>query len=73
MKKNYTIICAVAAVVFDLIACLGDSNAVVYNLFMGLCCAAFCAYVAGLFTVNFSKKEYVSADKKTVAGTRKAA
>ena len=46
MKKSFVIISAVAAIVFDFIACLGDGNTVIYNLFMGLCCAAFCVYVA---------------------------
>ncbi len=73
MKKNLVIISAVAAIVFDLIACLGDSNAVIYTLFMGLCCAAFCVYVAGLFTVGFSKKEYAQADRKADVSSRRAA
>lgn len=57
MSKKFVALTAVAAVVFDLIACIGDSNLTVYHLFMGLCCAAFCLFVIGLFRVEFSKKE----------------
>jgi len=46
--KNYVVISAAAAIICDLIACIGDSNAVIYTLFMGLSCASFCIYVAGL-------------------------
>lgn len=57
MSKKFVALAAVAAVVFDLIACIGDSNLTVYNLFMGLCCASFCLFVFGLFRVQFSKKK----------------
>jgi hypothetical protein len=67
------LICAVTAIVFDLIACLADSNAVIYNLFMGLCCAAFCVYVAGLFTVGFSRKETERTGISASVSERKAA
>ena len=73
MKKSFVIISAVAAIVFDLIACLGDGNTVIYNLFMGLCCAAFCVYVAGLFTVGFSKKESERTEVSASVQERKAA
>ncbi|MBP3896496.1 MAG: hypothetical protein J6D57_01485 [Mogibacterium sp.] len=73
MKKSFVIISAVAAIVFDLIACLADSNAVIYNLFMGLCCAAFCVYVAGLFTVGFSRKEPERTEVSASVSERKAA
>jgi hypothetical protein len=63
----------VTAIVFDLIACLADSNAVIYNLFMGLCCAAFCVYVAGLFTVGFSRKETERTGISASVSERKAA
>ena len=73
MKKSFVIISAVAAIVFDLIACLGDGNTVIYNLFMGLCCAAFCVYVAGLFTVSFAKKEADRTEVSASVKERKAA
>lgn len=57
MNRKFVVISAVLAIVFDLIACIGDNNETVYSLFMGLCCAAFCVYVYGLFRVGFSKKE----------------
>lgn len=73
MKKSFVVISAVAAIVFDLIACLGDGNTVVYNLFMGLCCAAFCVYVAGLFSVGFSKKDAERAEVSASVQAKKAA
>lgn len=63
MNKKVVVMCAVAAVVFDLIACVGDSNAVVYSLFTGLCIASLCAYIYGLMRLGFSKK-YESAEMK---------
>ena len=57
MSKKVTALSAIAAVVFDLIACIGDSNEKVYSIFMGLCCAAFCVFVYGLFRVEFTKQE----------------
>ncbi len=63
MSKKLVVMFGVAAVVFDLIACVGDSNEVVYSLFMWLCVASFCAYVYGLLRVGFSKK-YESAEIK---------
>lgn len=63
MNKNVVVMSAVAAVVFDLIACIGDSNAVVYNLFMWLCVASFCVYVYGLLRIGYSKK-YEKAERK---------
>ena len=73
MKKGFVIISAVAAIVFDLIACIGDGNTVIYNLFMGLCCAAFCVYVYGLFRVGFSKKDYSVIETKSKESYKKAA
>jgi hypothetical protein len=40
---------------------------------MGLCCAAFCVYVAGLFTVGFSKKEAERTEVSASVQERKAA
>ena len=73
MKRSFVIISAIAAIVFDLIACLGDSSAVIYNLFMGLCCAAFCVYVAGLFTVGFKRQETERTEISAAAQGKKAA
>ena len=56
MSKKFAALTAVATIVFDLIACIGDSNPVVYHIFMGLCCAAFCLFVVSLFRIEFSKK-----------------
>ena len=67
------VLCAVLAVVFDLIACIGDSNAAVYSIFMGLCCAAFSAYVYGLFRVGYTKKEYRKIEAQSEDSCRKAA
>lgn len=69
MTKKAVIISAVAAVVFDLIACIGDSNEVIYNLFMGLTLAAFCVYVYGLFRTGYTK---AAEEKKTVSKIRTA-
>jgi Ca2+/Na+ antiporter len=65
MTKKAVIISAVAAIVFDLIACIGDSNTVIYNLFMGLTLVAFCVYVYGLFRTGYTKE---TAEKKEYAG-----
>ena len=73
MIKKVTLLSAVAAIVFDLIACLGDSNLTVYHVFMSLCCAAFIVYVYGLFRVEFSKKDYDELTSKETAPVRKAA
>jgi len=73
MSKKSVILSAVLAVVFDLIACIGDSNETVYSVFMGLCCAAFCVYVYGLFRVGYAKKEYSEIETKTNGSYRKAA
>lgn len=73
MNKKVVVMSAVAAVVFDLIACLGDSNAVVYSLFMWLCIASFCVYVYGLLRMGYSKK-YERAERKDAdsAGSKAA-
>ncbi|MBR2707754.1 MAG: hypothetical protein IKE74_11055 [Mogibacterium sp.] len=63
MNMKVVVMCGAAAVVFDLIACLGDSNAVVYSLFMWLCIASFCAYVYGLLHMGYSKN-YEKAERK---------
>ncbi len=73
MNKKFVVISAVLAIVFDLIACIGDSNETVYSLFMGLCCASFCVYVYGLFRVGFSKKEITEVRAKAEDSYRKAA
>ncbi len=73
MNRKFVVISAVLAIVFDLIACIGDSNETVYSLFMGLCCAAFCVYVYGLFRVGFSKKEITEVRAKAEDSYRKAA
>lgn len=65
MSKKVVVMCAVAAIVFDLIACIGDSNAVVYKLFTGLCIASLCAYIYGLLRMGYSKK-YEKAERKDV-------
>lgn len=61
------------AVVFDLIACIGDSNNAVYTIFTGLCCAAFSVYVYGLFRIELSKKDYPGIEAKSKDSYRKAA
>jgi hypothetical protein len=48
-------------------------STVIYSLFMGLCCAAFCVYVAGLFTVGFSRKETERTEVNASVSERKAA
>lgn len=63
MSKKVVVMSAAAAVVFDLIACIGDSNAVVYSLFMWLCIASFCVYVYGLLRMGYSKN-YERAERK---------
>ena len=73
MNRKVVVLSAVLAVVFDLIACIGDSNEAVYSIFMGLCCAAFIVYVYGLFRVGFSKKEITEVKAKTVDSYKKAA
>ncbi|MBR1987050.1 MAG: hypothetical protein IKA24_09250 [Mogibacterium sp.] len=73
MNKKIVVLCAVLAVVFDLIACIGDSNAAVYSIFMGLCCAAFCAYVYGLFRVGYTRKDFSEIEAKSEDSFRKAA
>lgn len=73
MSKKFVVLSAVMAIVFDLIACIGDSNEAVYSIFMGLCCAAFCVYVYGLFRVGFSKKEYSETGMKSKESYKKAA
>lgn len=61
MNKKITAISAIAAIVFDLIACIGDSNPVVYRVFMVLCCAAFCIFVYGLFRIEFANTKVAEA------------
>jgi len=73
MSKKFVVLSAVMAIVFDLIACIGDSNETVYSIFMGLCCAAFCVYVYGLFRVGFSQKEYSEIEMKYKENYKKAA
>ncbi len=73
MNKKSVVLSAVLAIVFDLIACIGDSNETVYSLFMGLCCAAFCVYVYGLFRVGFSRKDITEVRAKSEDSYRKAA
>lgn len=73
MSKIFVVLSAVMAVVFDLIACIGDSNEAVYSTFMGLCCAAFCVYVYGLFRVGFSKKDYSEIETEAEESYKKAA
>ena len=73
MSKKFVAMLAVASIVFDLIACIGDSNLTLYRVFMGLCCATFCLYVAGLFTVGFSKKEVEITEAKAKTSYKKAA
>jgi hypothetical protein len=73
MSKKIVALRAVMAVVFDLIACIGDSNETVYSIFMGLCCAAFCVYVYGLFRVGYTEKEYTEIEAKSENSYRKAA
>lgn len=73
MNKKFVVISTVLAIVFDLIACIGDSNETVYSVFMGLCCAAFCVYVYGLFRAGFSRKEITEVRAKTEGSYRKAA
>ena len=73
MIRKVTILSAVAAIVFDLIACLGDSNLTVYNVFMGLCCAAFLVLVYGLFRIEFSKKDYDDISVRDDISVKKAA
>ena len=73
MSKKVTALFAIAAVIFDLIACIGDSNETVYSVFMGLCCAAFCIFVFGLFRVGFAKQKFTDAKVKSDDSYRKAA
>ena len=73
MKKNFVVISGAAAVLFALIACLGDSNEVVYSLFMGLCCAAFCLYVGGLLVLGYAKEKPARTKVKAAVQNRKAA
>ena len=73
MSKKVTALSAIAAVVFDLIACIGGSNEKVYSIFMGLCCAAFCVFVYGLFRVGFTKQKITDAKVKSDDSYRKAA
>ena len=73
MSKKFVVLSAVMAIVFDLIACIGDSNESVYSIFMGLCCAAFCVYVYGLFRVGLSKKDYSVIETKSKESYKKAA
>jgi len=70
MTKKAVIISAAAAVIFDLIACIGDSNTVIYNLFMGLTLVAFCVYVYGLFRTGYTK---ASAEKKDAVSSVRTA
>ena len=69
MSNKAVALTAVLSVVFDLIACIGDSNLTLYRVFMGLCCATFIIFVFGLFRVGFSKseEERTSAKEKTTA------
>ena len=73
MSKKVTALFAIAAVIFDLIACMGDSNPAVYSVFMGLCCAAFCIFIFGLFRVGFAKQKITDAKVKSDDSYRKAA
>lgn len=73
MSKKFVAITAIAAIVFDLIACIGDSNPVVYRIFMGLCCTAFCVYVYGLLRIGFARNEITEARAKSIENYRKAA
>ena len=73
MSKKVTALFAIAAVVFDLVACIGDSNEAVYSIFMGLCCAAFCVFVYGLFRVEYSKHEVTNVKVESGDSHRKAA
>ena len=73
MIKKVTLLSAVAAIVFDLIACLGDSSNTVYTAFMALCTAAFCVFVYGLFRIEFSKKDYDEISAKEDISIKKAA
>lgn len=67
------VLAAAAAIVFDLIACLGDNNAIVYNVFMGLSCAAFCLYFAGLVYSGLLKERRTKVSAKSLEPLRKAA
>ncbi len=73
MNKKFVVISAVLAVVFNLIACIGDSNETVYSIFMGLCCAVFCVYEYGLFRIGYNKKEFSEIGIKSKDIYRKAA
>lgn len=73
MNKKFVALSAALAIIFDLIACIGDSNETVYSIFMGLCCAAFCVYVYGLFRVGYSRKEFTEIRSKESDSYRKAA
>lgn len=73
MSKKVTALFAIAAVIFDLIACIGDSNEAVYSIFMGLCCAAFCAFVYGLFRVEFTEQKVTDVRMKSNDSSKKAA
>ena len=73
MSKKVTALFAIAAVIFDLIACIGDSNQAVYSIFMGLCSASFCIFVYGLFRVGFAKQIITDAKVKSDDSYRKAA
>lgn len=73
MKKNFVVISGAAAILFALIACLGDSNEVVYSLFMGLCCAAFCLFVGGLLSLGYAKEKLERVKVKAAGQNKKAA
>ena len=68
-NRKMTIIGAVAAVVFALIGCLGDSNQTVFGIGMGLSFASLGVFIIGMIRSEFSAKvreeERVSAKEKT--------
>ena len=65
MSKKATVLFATAAVVFDLIACIGDSNQTAYSIFLGLCCASFCVFVYALSRAVSTKQEVTDAKVKS--------
>lgn len=65
MSKKATVLFATAAVVFALIACIGDSNQTVYSIFLGLCCASFCVFVYALSRAVSTKQEVTDAKVKS--------
>lgn len=65
MSKKATVLFATAAVVFGLIACIGDSNQTVYSIFLGLCCASFCVFVYALSRAVSTKQEVTDAKVKS--------